>query len=52
MMLDRRPLRAQRRTLCADKGHDTAGFVYDVRQLGTTAVDNMVRIATFDAATA
>jgi transposase len=35
-MLGRLPRRARRRTVAADKGYDTAGFVSDCRDLGVT----------------
>src|SRR5699024_7566475 len=35
-MLARLPTMARRRTIAADKGYDTKGFVADVRQLGFT----------------
>ena len=35
-MLGRLPKRARRRTVAADKGYDTTGWVADVRQLGFT----------------
>jgi transposase len=35
-MLDRLPDRKRRRTIAADKGYDTAGWVADVRELGFT----------------
>ncbi len=35
-MLARLPGRARRRTVAADKGYDTAGFVADCRDLGVT----------------
>jgi IS5 family transposase len=35
-MLERLPRRSRRRTIAADKGYDTAGFVADVRALGFT----------------
>ncbi len=35
-LLARLPARARRRTVAADKGYDTAGFVADCRELGVT----------------
>ena len=35
-MLGRLPATARRRTVAADKGYDTAGFVAEVRELGIT----------------
>ena len=35
-MLGRLPRRRRRRTVAADKGYDTAGFVADCRDLGVT----------------
>ena len=53
-MLERLPKRKRRRTVAADKGYDTKGFVADVRELGFTphvAQNNKGRSSAIDGRT-